>query len=168
MKTIIRRYTPPTQTKNKGLIWGYGSYFDKVDHQRDIIVKGAFSKTLKAWQLSGKQPKILWQHQADKPIGLWDTLVENEQGLYVSGHLALGTRYADEAYHLLKEQIIDGLSIGFRTLKAVQDPQRKARLILDLDLIEISLVTFGANPKATIDGVKFGYPYSISRGEKYF
>lgn len=154
MNTIIKPYTPLMQTKNKGIIRGYGSYFDKVDQQGDIIAKGAFSNTLKAWKLSGKKPKMLWQHQSHKPIGIWTHLYQDERGLYVEGKLALGVSSAYEAYHLLKEGVIDGLSIGFRTIEAVQDTHRKARLILDLDLIEISLVTFGANPLARVHGVK--------------
>lgn len=157
MQGIIKPYSPKMQTQNKGIITGYASYFDKVDQQNDIIAKGAFSKTIKAWQLSGKKPKMLWQHQAEKPIGIWEILHQDDYGLYAKGRLALGVQCADEAYLLLKQGMLDGLSIGFRTIEAVQDTQRKARLILDLDLIEISLVTFGANPMATVHGVKFSY-----------
>jgi len=158
MKKNINRPRIKMQLKNKkGIIKGYGSYFDKVDQQNDIITKGAFKKTLKAWELSGKKPKMLWQHQVQKPIGIWEHMLEDDYGLYVQGRLALGVQAADEAYILLQEGILDGLSIGFRTIEAVQDTQRKARLILDLDLLEISLVTFGANPLARVHGVKFSY-----------
>lgn len=157
MKKSINRNAFKMQTKNKGIIKGYGSYFDKVDQQNDIIAKGAFKKTLNAWKLSGKKPKMLWQHQASNPIGIWEHMEEDEYGLYVEGRLALGIQPARDAYVLLKEGILDGLSIGFRTIEAVQDTQRKARLILDLDLLEISLVTFGANPLARVHRVKFSY-----------
>lgn len=155
MKTSIKPYASLMQTQNKGIIMGYASCFDKVDQQRDIIEKGAFSKTLRAWELSGKKPKMLWQHHSDKPIGIWTSLHQDDYGLYVEGRLALGVACADEAYLLLKAGVLDGLSIGFRTIEAVQDRQRKARLILDIDLIEISLVTFGANASATVHRVKF-------------
>lgn len=155
MKTSIKSYVPSMQTQNKGTITGYASCFDKVDQQRDIIERGAFSKTLRAWQLSGKNPKMLWQHQPDQPIGVWTRLQQDDYGLYVEGRLALGVPRADEAYLLLKAGVLDGLSIGFRTIEAVHDGHRKARLILDIDLIEISLVTFGANLNATVHGVKF-------------
>lgn len=85
-----------------------------------------------------------------QPIGVWTRLQEDMQGLYVEGRLALGVMQADEAYLLLKEGALDGLSIGFRTLKTMQDKKQKARILLDIDLIEISLVTFGANAKATV------------------
>lgn len=152
------KYTPlKIQIKNKGVIKGYGSSFDKVDQQNDIIARGAFAKTIQAWRHAGKKPKMLWQHQAHKPIGVWEHMHEDAHGLYVEGRLALGIQAADEAYILMKEGVLDGLSIGFRTLKAVQDTHRKARLILDLDLLEISLVTFGANPLARVHGVKFQF-----------
>lgn len=157
MKKSIRSFVPRMQTKSKGIIRGYGSYFDKVDQQSDIIAKGAFTKTIRAWERSGKKPKMLWQHQSHRPIGIWTHLYQDNYGLYVEGRLALGVKFANEAYILLKEGVLDGLSIGFRTIEAVQDTQRKARLILDLDLIEISLVTFGANPLARVHGVKFSY-----------
>lgn len=141
--------------QKKGLISGYASCFDKIDQQRDIIAKGAFSKTLRAWNCLGKKPKMLWQHRAHQPIGVWTHLRQDDYGLYVEGQLALGTHQADETYLLLKYGALEGLSIGFRTLEAMHDKQRKARLILDLDLIEISLVTFGANASATVRQVKF-------------
>lgn len=155
MKKSITPYLPSTQTEKKGRLAGYASCFERIDKQRDIIAKGAFSKTLRAWQLSGKKPKMLWQHRSHQPIGVWTHLREDGYGLYVEGQLALGTTQADEAYLLLKKGVLDGLSIGFRTIEAVQDKYRKARLILDIDLIEISLVTFGANPSALVQQVKF-------------
>jgi len=154
MKTPITTFIPSMQTKSNGLIMGYASCFDKIDQQRDIVIKGAFSKSLRAWHLSGKKPKILWQHNAHQPIGLWHTLKQDDYGLYVEGQLALGVRRANEVYILLKEGVLDSLSIGFRPIEAVEDRLRKARLLLDIDLIEISLVTFGANPRALVHQVK--------------
>ena len=154
MKTTITPYPSSMKTQKKGLISGYASCFDKVDQQRDIIAKWAFSNTLRAWQLSGKKPKMLWQHKSHQPIGVWTHLRQDDYGLYVEGQLALGAAQADEAYLLLKSGVLDGLSIGFRTIEAVQDKLRKARRILDIDLIEISLVTFGANSRALVHHVK--------------
>ena len=88
---------------------------------------------------------MLWQHDPKQPIGVWTRLQEDTQGLYVEGRLTLGVTKADEAYLLLKEGALESLSIGFRTIEALQDKERKARLLLNIDLIEISLVTFGAN-----------------------
>ncbi len=154
MNKNINHFSSLHQPQKKGLISGYASFFDIVDHQHDLIAKGAFTKTLRAWRLSGKTPKMLWQHDPKQPIGVWALLEEDEKGLYVEGRLTLGVVKADEAYLLLKEKALDGLSIGFRTVEALQDQNRKARVLLDIDLIEISLVTFGANTKAIIHDVK--------------
>lgn len=153
MKKSIRNSLPFEQ-EPKGLISGYASFFGIVDQQQDQIAKGAFRKSLRAWQLSGKKPKMLWQHEFKEPIGLWTTLFEDEKGLYVEGCLALGVPRADEAYLLLKKGILDGLSIGFRTIESAYDQKQKVRRLLDLDLLEISLVTFGANSQATVQQIK--------------
>jgi uncharacterized protein len=153
MTHIISLNTP----QKKGIITGYASFFDLIDHQNDRIVKGAFAKTLKAWRLLGKMPKMLWQHDPKSPIGIWTRLYEDEKGLYAEGKLALGIQKADEAYLLLKEGIMDGLSIGFRPITALKDKTSKTRILLDIDLIEISLVTFGANTRAVVTQVKAGH-----------
>lgn len=144
--------TKPSQ--KKGVIVGYASFFNVIDQQRDQIAKGAFTNTLKAWYLSGKFPKMLWQHDLAQPIGVWTHLREDAKGLYAKGRLALGVVKADEAYLLLKEGALEGLSIGFLTRQARQDKERKSRILLDIDLVEISLVTFGSNPQARIQHVK--------------
>ena len=141
-------------SQKKGIIAGYASFFDLTDQQQDRVVKGAFSKTLRAWRQLGKMPKMLWQHDPKRPIGVWTRLYEDERGLYGEGHLTLGVAQADEAYLLLKHGAIDGLSIGFRALKATRDKTSNARLLLDIDLLEISLVTFCANARATVHQVK--------------
>lgn len=140
---------PLNPPQKKGIISGYASFFDVVDQKRDRIVKGAFTKTITAWRLLGKMPKMLWQHDPKCPIGTWTHLREDGKGLYAEGKLTLGVKKADEAYLLMKAGALDGLSIGFRTIKAFQEKDHKARILLDVDLIEISLVTFGANAKAT-------------------
>ena len=145
---------PFSHQATKGIFSGYASFFELIDQKRDQIAKGAFTKTLKAWQFLGKKPKMLWQHEAKEPIGLWTTLRQDEKGLYAEGRLALGLPRADEAYILLKEGILDGLSIGFRTVESVYDQEHKTRVLLDIDLLEISLVTFGANSKATVHHIK--------------
>lgn len=154
MEESIRQTSPSYQPQSKGILSGYASFFNILDQQGDRITKGAFTKTLRAWHHSGKKPKMLWQHDPKQPIGIWTHLHEDNQGLYVEGRLALGTPKADEAYILLKEGVLDNLSIGFRTLKAIPNRNTSSRLLLDIDLVEISLVTFGANTKAIIHHIK--------------
>lgn len=153
MKKTINFLSPSSPT-TKGIFSGYASFFEVIDQKRDQIAKGAFTKTLKAWKILGKKPKMLWQHEPKEPIGLWTSLQQDEKGLYVEGRLALGLPRANEAYILLKEGILDGLSIGFRTIESVYDQEHKTRVLLDIDLLEISLVTFGANSKATVHHIK--------------
>lgn len=138
----------------EGMIAGYASYFNIVDRMRDRVAKGAFKRTLRASKLLGKMPKMLWQHDPKQPIGVWTRLFEDERGLFVEGFLALGVPKADEAFLLLKQGAIDGLSIGFRTIQASHDQGCKTRTLLDIDLIEISLVTFGANDCATVQVIR--------------
>jgi len=154
MRTSVQQH-PPLKQHPKGVcIAGYASLFNIIDQQHDRIAKGAFTKTLRAWRLSGKMPKMLWQHDPKQPIGVWTRLVEDLQGLYVEGQLILGVPKAYEAALLIKEKALDGLSIGFRVIESVHSKYHKARILLDIDLIEISLVTFGANAKATISVMK--------------
>jgi HK97 family phage prohead protease len=153
MNTSIHLHSEHNQ-QQKGIIKGYASFFDVMDQQRDRVARGAFEKSLRAWRILGKMPKMLWQHDPKQPLGVWTTLREDGQGLYVEGKLTLGVKRADEAYLLLKEGALDGLSIGFRPLVTKEDKIHKARVLLDIDLIEISLVTFGANAKATVSHVK--------------
>src|SRR5690606_26706719 len=118
------------------------------------IAPGAFWKTLESWHTQRRCPKMLWQHDARQPIGVWTSLREDHQGLYVQGRLALGAYRADEAYVLLKQGVLDSLSIGFRPKKVLHDKRTGKRTILEVDLIEISLVTFAANQKARIQCIK--------------
>lgn len=150
MHNSIQQNIPFQQRQKNGFIAGYASLFHVIDHQRDRIEKGAFTKTLRAWKLLGKTPKMLWQHDPKQPIGVWTHLEEDHQGLYVRGRLTLGVPKADEAYLLIKEKALEGLSIGFRPIEAVSAKNFKGRLLLDIDLVEISLVTFGANRDAIV------------------
>lgn len=132
--------------EDDGSFEGYASVFNVIDYQKDIILPGAFK--------TDTPVKMLWQHDAQKPIGIWDSLYQDAYGLYVKGHLLMDLSAAKEAYTLLKAGVVDGLSIGFFPKKSHFDTQKKARLITEVDLIEISLVTFAANPKAKVTSVK--------------
>jgi hypothetical protein len=97
---------------------------------------------------------MLWQHDRREPIGVWTDITEDEKGLRVTGRLVLETDFGAKAYALLKAGALDGLSVGFHIVKSVRDASRNVRRITEVDLREISLVTFGAMPGALIDGVK--------------
>lgn len=137
-----------------GLFAGYASVFGKVDHQNEVVAAGAFDRTLTQWRQQGQMPAMLWMHDPTQPIGLWMTLQEDKNGLAVQGRLALRTQKGMEAYELLKMGALTGLSIGYRVVASRIDAKRKARVLTDIDLFEISLVTFPANEAARVRDVK--------------
>lgn len=132
----------------KGRFGGYASVFFEVDAQKDRVLPGAFTNTLKSWQGKGSWPKMLWQHQVREPIGAWEKIVEDDVGLYVEGKLLLEVEKAREAYVLLKAGEIESLSIGYKAVKEKTHPGY--RDLIEIDLLEISLVTFGANEAARV------------------
>ena len=97
---------------------------------------------------------MLWMHDPTTPIGVWLSVAENTAGLAVEGRLALRTQKGGEAYELLKLGALSGLSIGYRVVSSRTDARTKARLLTDIDLFEISLVTFPANDAARVSAVK--------------
>lgn len=146
---------------------GYGAVFGNKDYYDDVIDPGAFADTLAAAKKTGQWPAMLLEHGggvfgggADDmmPVGIWTTLAEDGHGLKVEGKLADTTR-GRETYALLKMQprsAINGLSIGYIAKEYItgSKPSEPRRRIKALDLLEISLVTFPANPKARISSVK--------------
>lgn len=147
-----------------GVFSGYASVFGKVDHQNEDVAAGAFTRTLKQWQKQGQQPAMLWMHDPTQPIGIWVVVREDANGLYVEGRLALRTQKGGEAYELLKLGALTGLSIGYRIVSSRVDATRKVRVLTDVDLFEISLVTFPANEAARVSEVKSPGPVA-GRGE---
>lgn len=134
----------------EGVIEGYGSVFGNVDSYGDIVVAGAFAETIK----SGRQVAMLWQHDPDEPIGVWTELREDKRGLVVKGQLALGTQRGREAFELIKMGALTGLSIGYSTTKSSFDEQSGLRSLIELDLWEVSPVTFPANESARVTSAK--------------
>lgn len=136
---------------DKGNFAGYASVFNVVDNQNDMMLEGAFAATL----ADGKQQvKLLWQHNMDEPIGVFTLLREDARGLYVEGRLLLDVQRAKEAHALLKAGAIAGLSIGYVPIDYRIDPLTGVRLLEEVALYEISLVTFPANAEATVHAVK--------------
>lgn len=134
-----------------GRFAGYASVFDIVDQQRDMVVAGAFHEAVAK---SRSAVKLLWQHQWQEPIGRIDVLFEDRYGLYIEAQLLLDVARAKEAYVLLKEGVLNGLSIGYRPEKFRVDADTGVRILSDVTLYEISLVTMPANPQALIRLVK--------------
>ncbi len=127
------------------VIEGYASLFGSVDQGGDVVQKGAYMASL----AEGRQVKMLWQHDPSEPIGVWDEVREDAKGLYVKGRLLEDVARAREAAALTKAGAIDGLSIGYRTVKASKD-DRGRRLLNEVELWEVSLVTFPMLPEARV------------------
>lgn len=139
---------------DNGKIFGYASVFNIVDSFNDIIKPGAFSNI--------SDVKLLWQHNIAQPIGKIINLVQDSYGLYMEAELMLSLKQAEEAYFLVKEGIISGLSIGYNILDCEYDFHNNYRIIKEVNLIEISLVTFPANNYAQITSVKSNISSSCS------
>jgi HK97 family phage prohead protease len=135
-----------------GLFEGYASTFGDRDLGGDIVVAGAMTKSLKA--RGAKGVRMFADHDSRKRIGVWTDLIEDEKGLYVKGRLLLEKQDGKDAYIDLKEGALDGMSIGFRTKSDSYDGRRKARMLKEIDLLEISLVSFPMNENARVTGVK--------------
>ena len=164
IKSSIKAYNDEDEDKNYGTFEGYGSVFGNKDLGNDVIEAGAFAKSLKIRK--PQNVKLLYQHKSDMPIGVFDEIREDDHGLVVKGRLALKTQAGAEAYELLKMGALDGLSIGFRVnpSEVSYDKRANKRIIKEVDLMEVSLVTFPMNPQATVMSVK-GEQYSIREWE---
>ncbi|VAW01545.1 Gene Transfer Agent prohead protease [hydrothermal vent metagenome] len=130
-------------------IEGYASFFNDPDKGGDIVIKGAYAASLKRLGDEGRQVKMLWQHDPTEPIGIWDEVREDERGLFVKGRLLDSVGRGREAAALIAAGAIDGLSIGYRTVRAVKN-DKGSRLLQELELWEVSLVTFPMLPSARV------------------
>ncbi|MFQ5563870.1 MAG: HK97 family phage prohead protease [Parvularculaceae bacterium] len=137
------------------LIEGYASVFEMPDLNGDVVAPGAFSASL--MRRPAADVKMLYQHAAETPIGRWASLREDSTGLYAVGEILLTSETGREVYELLAGGAIDGLSIGYRTVRAERDrrsgraggqnengahSRSGRRRIIEADLWEVSVVTF--------------------------
>jgi HK97 family phage prohead protease len=118
---------------------GYAAVFDRPDRGGDVVRGGAFARSL---ERGGGRVPLLWQHEAGRPIGRIEYLREDKRGLRVIGRLVDARAAA-----LLKEGAVRGLSFGYRVREAKGEAPRE---LLDLELVEVSLVTFPMQPKARV------------------
>ena len=151
--------------QENGIIKGYGSTFGgKPDSYGDIIAYGAFAESIVKKGRGGMGISMLYQHDSTKPLGVWDTIQEDSRGLKMEDRLAMKTQLGMESYELMKLGALQGLSIGFdlprdKTGKVDSnayeiDEKSNTRLLKKINLWEVSPVTFAANTRARITGVK--------------
>ncbi len=144
------------KTSETGQIQGYASTSGSVpDRHGDIVLPGAFAKSLARHKVTGDMPAMLWSHAQEQPIGKWHSMHEDSTGLFVEGVLNLKTTKGREAFEHVKAGDAGGLSIGFTLPEGgreyVGDGVFKLKTV---DLLEVSIVAIPANPLARITGVK--------------
>ena len=139
-----------------GAFEGYASLFGIADQAQDVVMPGAFRDSLR--ERGAGNVRMLWQHDPAMPIGVWDEIAEDGRGLFVAGRLDLAVTKARELHALMRSGAVDGLSIGFKTLRSRQDARTGTRRLEKIDLWEISLVTFPMLPQARVSVVKMAIP----------
>lgn len=144
--------------EKNGTFAGYASVFGVKDHYGDVVVKGAYKKTLAKWKKlgDGKYPMMLWQHNSAEVIGKFTLMKEDDYGLWVEGELIINSNIplADKAYALLAADALHGMSIGYEAKLWEWNDDEETLYLKEIDLWEVSLVTFPANWEARVTQVK--------------
>lgn len=141
--------------KDTGEFEGYGSTFGgEPDAYGDVVADGAYADSLASHKARGTMPKLFWQHNADEPIGKWLDAKEDDHGLLMHGKLNMDVQRGREAHALLKAGDIDGLSIGYRIKEYSVDTETNVWTLEKLDLVEVSIVSVGANENAVVQSIK--------------
>jgi HK97 family phage prohead protease len=135
-----------------GTFEGYASLFNRQDMGRDVVAPGAFAESLR--RRGPRGVRLLFQHDAGQPLGVWHTIREDARGLHVTGRLLPEIARSREVHAMLRAGAIDGLSIGFRALAGKRDRGTGVRRLTKIDLWEISIVTFPMLPDARVSAVK--------------
>lgn len=160
------RLSPVIETRstgNRGEIEGYASVFDgSPDAYGDIIAAGAFSASLSTHKAAGRMPPLLWAHDQAAPIGIWQDMSEDSRGLHVRGRILTETSAGRDAFELVRQKAVTGLSIGFTLPDGTTERTSVGRRLHQIDLHEVSVVAIPANPAARITEVRsFGSPREV-------
>jgi uncharacterized protein len=141
---LLRSGSLPLPQGERGLRFaGYAAVFDRADRGGDVVRKGAFARAL---ERSGEVP-LLWQHKAGAVIGRVEHLSEDNRGLRVIASVGDA-----RASRLLAGGKVEGLSFGYRVREAKS--AAGVRELVELDLIEISLVANPMQQKARVHAVE--------------
>lgn len=151
-ETKLARLDLVAAVDDSGTFEGYASLFHREDLGRDVILPGAFRSSLAKRGPQGI--RMLYQHDPSQPIGVWLSIAEDARGLRVKGRLVAQVARAGEVLALMRSGALDGLSIGYRAVKASRDARTGIRRLSEIDLWEISIVTFPMLPDARVACVK--------------
>lgn len=156
MKRKVRNFQFSVKAVDEtGHFSGYGSVYNVIDAYRERVAPGAFAESLRKWQTRGRLPPVLWQHRSAEPVGPFTKMVEDEHGLYVEGHLLVSdVQRAREARALMQSKAVDGLSIGFNSIVEEWNKEEEVITLKEIDLWEVSIVTFPANQESLIMEVR--------------
>lgn len=144
--------TKAMNEEKDGTIIGYGAVFGNLDSHKDIIKQGAFKSSLE--KKNSNDVAMLWQHKSDTPIGVWESIYEDQHGLRMKGRIITESDQGRNAYALIKGGAVKGLSIGYRVYKDGASWKKTHRELKSLDLMEVSIVTMPSNEQALVTGVK--------------
>lgn len=145
------------EVSEAGVIEGYASTFGGApDSYGDVVMPGAFANSLARHKREGTSPLMLFGHQSyEVPIGGWDDLAEDGKGLWVKGAIDIEDSLGGRVHRALKNKRMRGLSIGYQTKREERDDKNPSiNRLLEVDVHEISIVTFPANRRATVTTVK--------------
>lgn len=148
-ETKFARFGDTLTLSGDAVIEGYASLFHTLDQGDDIVLPGAYAASLAQHRARGTRVKMLWQHDPAQPIGIWDDLCEDARGLKVRGRILTETQQGAEAAALVQAGAIEGLSIGYRTVKSSRS-EAGHRQLAEVALWEVSLVTFPMLPTARV------------------
>jgi HK97 family phage prohead protease len=150
LETKFHQFDTKDNCLNGTEIKGYASLFGAADQGGDVVQRGAYSKSLSALKSRGRSVKMLWQHDPKRPIGVWEEVREDKHGLFVKGRILTDIQAGREAIALIEAGAIDGLSIGYRTVRS-EKGAKGGRRLHELELWEVSLVTFPMLPEARVE-----------------
>ncbi len=152
-------HDPEEDGPNIGKFEGFASTFGNADRVDDVIVKGAFQNTLADHNNRNRQIRMLFQHHRGNLIGGFPIAdaKEDDIGLFVKGNINLDTQGGKEAFSLMKQGVLEDMSIGF----IIRDSEMRdgMQFIKEVELFEISLVIEPANPEARITAIKAVVPF---------
>lgn len=134
----------------RSIVVGYASAFGNLDSHGDIVMKGAFKRTL---DHNAKRVKSLLHHDPVQIVGKPTLMAEDEKGLYTETRIS-DTALGRDLLTLIADQVIDEMSIGFMPVREEYDKETKANLIHEVKLVEYSFVTLASNSDARIQGLK--------------